>query len=63
MLVTEMDLPELDLNDPSLKGERWHAEMNGLLDDGHWLAAAHREGRLRRGAEEEARAGRHLREG
>ena len=37
-LVTEMDLPELDLNDASLKGDRWHEVMNGLLDDGNWLA-------------------------
>lgn len=36
--LDELDLPELDLSDPGLKGERWHETMNGLLADGHWLA-------------------------
>ena len=36
--LTDLDLPELDLGDPELKGERWHETMNGLLADGHWLA-------------------------
>ena len=36
--VADLDLPELDLSDPGLKGERWHETMNGLLADGHWLA-------------------------
>ncbi len=36
--VADLDLPELDLSDPELKGERWHETMNGLLAEGHWLA-------------------------
>ena len=36
--LADLDLPELDLSDADLKGERWHETMNGLLADGHWLA-------------------------
>ena len=36
--LADLDLPELDLSDPGLKGERWHETMNGLLAEGHWLA-------------------------
>ncbi len=36
--LADLDLPELDLGDPGLKGERWHHTMSGLLADGHWLA-------------------------
>jgi cytochrome P450 len=36
--LTDLDLPQLDLADPGLNGERWHRTMNGLLADGHWLA-------------------------
>jgi cytochrome P450 len=39
-LVTELDLPEIDLGDPELRGERWHAEMRRLRDSGSWLARA-----------------------
>jgi len=38
MLVTEMDLPQFDLNDPELKGEAWHQGMADLVDSGAWLA-------------------------
>lgn len=38
--VADLDLPELDLSDPSLKGDNWHETMNGLLAEGHWLARA-----------------------
>jgi cytochrome P450 len=38
--LADLDLPELDLSDAGLKGERWHATMNGLLAEGHWLARA-----------------------
>lgn len=38
--VADLDLPELDLSDAELKGERWHETMNGLLAAGHWLARA-----------------------
>jgi cytochrome P450 len=38
--VADLDLPELDLSDPSLKGDLWHDTMNGLLADGQWLARA-----------------------
>jgi cytochrome P450 len=37
-LVTELDLPEIDLGDPELRGERWHEAMRSLLDSGAWLA-------------------------
>lgn len=36
--LADLDLPELDLSDPDLKGERWYETMNGLLAEGHWLA-------------------------
>src|SRR3954470_1406468 len=39
-LVTELDLPEIDLNDPDLRGGRWHAAMRELRDGGSWLARA-----------------------
>src|SRR3954451_15431792 len=39
-LVTELDLPEIDLNDPELRGERWHEVMRELRDSGAWLARA-----------------------
>ena len=35
-LVTELELPELDLLADDLKGERFHEVMNGLLARG-WL--------------------------
>ncbi len=37
-LVTDLDLPDLDLVDPHLRGDRWHAAMQRLIDGGHWLA-------------------------
>lgn len=37
-LVTDLDLPELNLVDPDLRGERWHGAMAALAADGHWLA-------------------------
>jgi cytochrome P450 len=39
-VVTELDLPEIDLNDPELRGARWHAAMRALQDSGSWLARA-----------------------
>jgi cytochrome P450 len=39
-LVTDLDLPEIDLNDPQLRGERWHAAMRELRESGAWLARA-----------------------
>jgi cytochrome P450 len=39
-LVTELDLPEIDLNDPELRGPRWHEAMRELRDSGSWLARA-----------------------
>jgi cytochrome P450 len=39
-LVTELDLPEIDLSDPELRGERWHEAMRELRDSGSWLARA-----------------------
>jgi len=39
-LVTDLDLPEIDLNDPELRGERWHEAMRELRDGGSWLARA-----------------------
>jgi cytochrome P450 len=39
-LVTELDLPEMDLNDPELRGGRWHEAMRELRDSGAWLARA-----------------------
>lgn len=38
--VTALDLPELDVGDPELRGERWHAAMARLRDGGGWLARA-----------------------
>jgi cytochrome P450 len=37
-VVTELDLPEIDLADPALRGERWHDAMRELRDGGSWLA-------------------------
>jgi cytochrome P450 len=39
-LVTDLELPELDPNDPELRGERWHAAMRDLGAQGSWLAKA-----------------------
>jgi len=39
-VVTELELPELDPNDPALRGERWHAAMRELRASGSWLARA-----------------------
>jgi cytochrome P450 len=39
-LVTELDLPELDVSDPELRGARWHEAMAGLGESGAWLARA-----------------------
>ena len=39
-LVTELDLPEIDLSDPELRGARWHEAMRELRDGGSWLARA-----------------------
>jgi cytochrome P450 len=39
-LVSDLDLPEIDLNDPGLRGERWHDAMRELRDSGAWLARA-----------------------
>jgi cytochrome P450 len=39
-LVTELDLPEIDLSDPQLRGERWHETMRELQRGGSWLARA-----------------------
>jgi cytochrome P450 len=39
-VVTDLDLPALDPNDPELRGERWHAAMAELRDGGAWLAQA-----------------------
>jgi cytochrome P450 len=36
--LADLDLPDLDLADVGLSGDRWHDTMNGLLADGHWLA-------------------------
>jgi cytochrome P450 len=38
--LAELDLPEIDPNDPALSGERWHAAMRGLQESGEWLAQA-----------------------
>jgi cytochrome P450 len=37
-LVADLPLPELDVSDPLLRGERWHAVMDELRASGHWLA-------------------------
>ena len=39
-LVTDLDLPEIDLSDPELKGARWHEAMRELRDSSAWLARA-----------------------
>jgi cytochrome P450 len=39
-LVTELELPEIDLGDPDLRGDRWHEAMRALRDSGSWLARA-----------------------
>src|SRR6476660_6369725 len=39
-VVTELELPEIDLNDPELRGARWHAAMRALRASGSWLARA-----------------------
>jgi cytochrome P450 len=39
-LVTDLDLPEIDLSDPQLRGERWHETMRELQRNGSWLARA-----------------------
>lgn len=36
--LDELDLPEIDLTDPGLSGERWHDSMRDLLATGEWLA-------------------------
>src|SRR3954447_15372571 len=39
-VVTDLELPEIDLNDPELRGGRWHEAMRELQDGGSWLARA-----------------------
>ena len=39
-LVTDLELPEFDPNDPALSGERWHEAMRELRAQGSWLARA-----------------------
>jgi cytochrome P450 len=39
-VVAELELPEIDPNDPALSGERWHAAMRELQESGEWLARA-----------------------
>lgn len=39
-VVTDLELPEIDLSDPELRGERWHAAMAELRASGSWLARA-----------------------
>src|SRR3954452_18461646 len=39
-VVTDLELPEIDLNDPELRGDRWHEAMRELQDGGSWLARA-----------------------
>lgn len=39
-LVSDLTLPKLDLSDPNLKGELWHAGMRSMLDSEHWMAEA-----------------------
>lgn len=36
--VADLTLPKLDMADPALKGELWHAEMKSMLESGEWLA-------------------------
>jgi cytochrome P450 len=38
--VADLPLPSLDLADPALRGERWHATMASLAAEGAWLARA-----------------------
>jgi cytochrome P450 len=38
--LEELDLPEIDLADLGLSGERWHAKMRELRESGAWLARA-----------------------
>src|SRR3954467_7290207 len=38
-LASELELPQIDVNDPDLRGERFHARMSELRAQG-WLAAA-----------------------
>jgi cytochrome P450 len=39
-VVGDLDLLEIDLNDPGLRGERWHEAMRELRATGSWLARA-----------------------
>ncbi|HTU15320.1 MAG TPA: cytochrome P450 [Solirubrobacterales bacterium] len=39
-VVGDLSLPKLDLSDPGLKGELWHAGMRSMLDSGEWMAEA-----------------------
>ncbi len=39
-LVSDLQLPEFDPNDPALSGERWHEAMRELRARGSWLARA-----------------------
>src|SRR3954471_4745000 len=39
-VVTDLELPEIDLNDPELRGGRWHEAMRELQAGGSWLARA-----------------------
>lgn len=36
--LAELELPEVDLIDPEMKGERWHEVMDELRASGQWLA-------------------------
>lgn len=38
--VADLSLPKLDMTDPSLRGDLWHAEMKSMLESGEWLAEA-----------------------
>src|SRR3954463_1086211 len=38
-LASDLDLPAIDVNDPSLRGKRFHSEMRKLREAG-WLAVA-----------------------
>src|SRR3954451_4337763 len=37
-VVTDLELPEIDLNDPELRGDRWHEAIRELQDGGSWVA-------------------------
>ncbi|MGA7398241.1 MAG: cytochrome P450 [Solirubrobacterales bacterium] len=39
-VVDDLTLPKLDLSDPGLRGELWHARMRSILDSGEWMARA-----------------------